>query len=476
MTPPRNDNWLAVDRQGLRQVLAQKGKARTLVEIPANAFDTNATKVSILFEHRRGDMATLTVTDDDPNGFASLVDSYTLYAPSTRKADAEKRGRFGLGDKEVLALCDSAKIISTTGTVVFDSKGRRTTKTSREFGSEIQATLSMTKAEAKEFEGLVRAIFVPAGVEVTFNGDPLLPREEFRSFMASLPTVLADEEGNLRPTARKTPVGLVEVADGETAMIYELGMPVVEHDGRWHVNVGQKVPLNSDRDNVPPHFLRKIRTAILDNTADLIDSEDASSAWVRDAFTHASPEAQREVIRGRFGDKVVAFDPSDLEANKRALDAGYSVVGGRSLSKDEWTAAKAQNLIPAAGKVMPSGITRDPDGKPPIDPAKWSPAMQQMAKYAVKVGQHLLGITVKVEIERGDIAEKYGATFGPAGVLTFNLTRLSHRWFNEPDQAAVDALLVHEFAHYRALDHFTDQFIGACCANGAKMRTFKEVL
>lgn len=468
----RPDNWLAVDRRGLRQILAQKGKARTLLEIPANALDTEATEISIRFEQADG-VAVLTVTDDDPNGFASLVDSYTLYAPSTRKGDAEKRGRFGLGDKEVLALCEEATIKSTSGTVVFDGKGRRQTKAKREAGSEIVATLKMTKPEAKEFERLVRSLLIPAGVKVELNGDPLPQREPVRSFSASLPTVLTDEEGNLRPTSRKTKVEIHEVIPGEQATIYELGMPVVEHEGRWHVNVQQKVPLNSDRDNVPPAYLRKLRTAVLDATVDLIDNDDANAVWVRDAFASASDEAQREVIRERYGDKVVVFDPSDKEASKRAQDAGYLVIGGRSLNKEEWEAVKKQNLIPAAGKVFPSGVLRGPEGKDAEVPEdKWTDGMKRVAAYAREVGHYLLGITPTVVVERADIGERYGATFGPAGVLTLNLTRLSHAWFNSPDQQKVDSLLIHEFAHHRALDHFTDQYIDACTDLGAKLRDF----
>jgi hypothetical protein len=31
-----------------------------------------------------------------------------------------------------------------------------------------------------------------------------------------------------------------------------MGIPVVETGDRWHVDVAQKVPLNFDRDNLPP--------------------------------------------------------------------------------------------------------------------------------------------------------------------------------------------------------------------------------
>jgi len=63
-------------------------------------------------------------------------------------------------------------------------------------------------------------------------------------FNEVLPTVVADEEGVLRKTSRKTLVRVYEPAEGEAAMLYEMGIPVVETGDRFHVDVQQKVPLN----------------------------------------------------------------------------------------------------------------------------------------------------------------------------------------------------------------------------------------
>ena len=67
----------------------------------------------------------------------------------------------------------------------------------------------------------------------------------------TLPTVYWDSDGNIVDTRRQTNIELYE-ADVDSAWIYELGIPVVEHDGRFHINVGQKVPLNSARDQHHP--------------------------------------------------------------------------------------------------------------------------------------------------------------------------------------------------------------------------------
>ena len=76
------------------------------------------------------------------------------------------------------------------------------------------------------------------------------------TFETVLPTVLADDEGVLRKTTRKTLVSVYEPLDSETPTLYEMGIPVVETGDRYHVDIGQKVPLNMDRDNVTPAYLR----------------------------------------------------------------------------------------------------------------------------------------------------------------------------------------------------------------------------
>ena len=102
------------------------------------------------------------------------------------------------------------------------------------------------------------------------------PRVPIVQFEVTLPTLIADKEGVMKPTSRKTAVRLYEPAEGETATIYEMGIPVVETGDRFHVDVQQKVPLNMDRDNVTPAYLRAIRVAVLNATHDRITGEDAA--------------------------------------------------------------------------------------------------------------------------------------------------------------------------------------------------------
>jgi hypothetical protein len=67
----------------------------------------------------------LSVEDDSPEGFRELAHAYTLFAESYEKGLPEKRGRFNLGEKLVLAMCEEATISTTTGAVHFDAGGTR---------------------------------------------------------------------------------------------------------------------------------------------------------------------------------------------------------------------------------------------------------------------------------------------------------------------------------------------------------------
>jgi len=465
------DNWLAINRKGFAQVLAQKGRARILAELVSNALDTEAGTVTITFSQFSG-RADITVEDDDPQGFANLADAYTLYAPSTRAHDPKKRGRNGAGDKEVLALCEWAQVRSTTGAVEFNADGSRVvTKDTRVAGSQFSANLKMNQGEANEFIQLMHELLVPAGVAVWFNDEAIVSRQPLREFQATLGTVLRDAEGNISPTRRKTTIGLYEVAPGETAHIYELGLPVVEHDSRWHVNIEQKVPLGRDRNNVTPAYLKELREHVLNNSYDLLTEEDSKSRWVRDAYEGATDEAVAAVVKKTYGDKVVMADPSDREAVTRCQEAGYTVIP----SRNPFPAGFGERLravgVQPAGQVMPTFVVSSPDGKPPIPEEQWTDGMRRVVEYSRRLHMELFGMKLRVaifDIKHPD--KRWLAKTNGRGSLDFNIGLLGKSWFEKPDQAKVDTILVHEFAHRKAEFHTDERFYEECCRLGAILR------
>lgn len=473
MTTKQPLSTFEVDKAGLAKLLERRGgKAFAIAELIQNAWDEDVTTVTVDLAANNGrNRYELTVEDDCPTGFADLSHAYTLFAESAKKADPTKRGRFNLGEKFVIAICEHASIETTTGTVTFDGDGRRHGRAVRERGSRFRGTLRMTAAEATEALRLVRTLIPPADVTTVVNGEPLEQRTPHTTFRASLQTEWADEDGNLHRNHRQTDVQLHAVRDGERASIYEMGIPVVETGDEWHVNVMQKVPLNMDRDNVTPAYLRAVRAEVLNHAVDLLPDDSAGHAWVTAALSdeRITAEAINATLDARYGEKRVVHDPSDPESNKRAVAAGYAVIPPRSLPRGLSARAREMGVLERAGAVTPSPRPYA-DGETAREtepPERWTPEMRATVDYAVALGERLLGRTVDVEIVNDPNCWTFSATYRP-GHLEFNLRTLGRRWFTGPTET-VNALLIHEFAHEYSSDHLSDGFHDACCKLGARL-------
>ena len=113
-------------------------------------------------------------------------------------------------------------------------------------------------------------------------------------------------------------------------MLYEMGLPIVETGDKWHINVGQKIPLNRDRNNVTPAYLRSVRTLVVNEMNERLTTEDANELWVRRATSDpaCSKEATWRVMNLRFGEKRAAYDPTDPESNKNWVAQGGTRCAG----------------------------------------------------------------------------------------------------------------------------------------------------
>jgi len=124
--------------------------------------------------------------------FANLTHAWTLFAESDKKADAEKRGRFNLGEKLVLSLCKMAEIETTTGGVRFDETGRHVTRKKRAAGSTFSAVIRMTQGERISMKAAIMKLIPPSGVATCFNGTEIPSRTPLRKIEATLPTEIAE--------------------------------------------------------------------------------------------------------------------------------------------------------------------------------------------------------------------------------------------------------------------------------------------
>lgn len=485
--------WIDVDMKGLAQLIEQRGKSFVLNELIQNAWDEDGTtKVNVILEPVPNvAKAWLTVEDDNPEGFHDLRHAYTLFAASKKKADAKKRGRFNFGCKLVLALCDEATIITTKGGVSFTDKGRHSLgRNRREAGSVFRGLLRITRDELAEAldsmrrllppkaivsEGVV-PLLPPKTVATTINGEIIASREPLATFEAYLQTVIATDDGHLKTAHRHAFVHVHEPRPGEVPSLYEMGIPVMPTGDRYHLDVQQKVPLGFDRDNVPPAYLRELRARTLNNVHAKLTKDEFAAQWVTEATTgNVEPKAVSAVLDARFGEKRVIFDASDVEANKRAIAAGYNVIHGGSLPAETWKVVKESGLALPAGQVTPSPRQNwDPNGRDytVIEPDKWTPGMKRVVAFYIKAAEVLIDKRLLITM-----ACDFGLTFNAeyshdatrVAEIILNKARLGNEFFEAGLSEEVIRLLIHELAHDKVADHLSDDYHRECCRLGARL-------
>src|SRR3990167_393888 len=169
----KEKNWFNVSKEGLKQLQLGKPKQYVARELIANAFDEDIKVCKFDSEWNKG-IAYISVEDDSPEGFRNLKDAFTLFAPTYKRANPEKRGRFNLGEKQALAICERATIETTKGTVSFDKSGRTESRKSRESGSKVSVELKMAKSEYDEMIEIVRNYLVPKYIQFLINGDKVI--------------------------------------------------------------------------------------------------------------------------------------------------------------------------------------------------------------------------------------------------------------------------------------------------------------
>jgi hypothetical protein len=460
--------WLVVSKEGLRKTLERKGKAFAIFELLQNAFDEDSTKVLLTLTKPQNGKSTLTCVDDAPQGYVDLSDAHTIFAESKKKADHKKRGRFNVGEKYVLALCDKATITSTTGRVIFHENGTRTHDSVKtRVGTEFRGELSLTEEEFNDLAAQVKRVIPP--IPTFFNGVEIPTRKILREFTTTLPTEIADENGVSRKQHRETAVRLYELLEGEKPTLYEMGMPVVEIDGKWHVDIQQKVPLNIERDNVTPSYLKAVFASVLNERKDYLTEEEAAAAWVNIGLADArvTDGTVKAIVKKRFGDKAVIYDRKDKGSNKECTSKDYTVVPIGSLPKEVWENVKRAGAMPKAGEVCPTDTKHKVPAKTYTDD-ELNPAQLRYRRFLEDLAPLMIGHTVIVRFIDDDDVEFEGCTRWKEHEFLMEVNMAFHDP-NDWDQNY--ELLIHEFAHHavQSNDHLVDLFYDTVTEMGAKL-------
>jgi hypothetical protein len=234
------------------------------------------------------------------------------------------------------------------------------------------------------------------------------------------------------------------------------------------VDIQQKVPLNLERDNVSPAYLQAVRVAVLNQMSERLNPTDASSTWVRQAAGDERVDAAafNEVIKMRFGDKRVTYDPSDGEANLIAASKGYVVIGSAALSSEEWKNVRRFDSSLPAGRVTPSPKPFSATGGPLqlLADREKNSAICQFETFAQMLSQELINRPLAVEFAN-DSDWGFRGCYG-AAKLTVNVQAMGQERFRGAPAGLLEhwvPFLIHELAHDKVHGHLTEAYHLECC-------------
>lgn len=456
-----NKNWFEVDKKGLQALQAGKSKTFIIRELVQNAFDEDIHECNVNIEWLSDGNVVIIVEDDSPEGFKNLTHAYTLYADTYKRRDVKKRGRFNIGEKEVLSLCEHAEIRTTKGTIAFRSTGREKLSKKRHFGSEVYLHLKMKHSEFKELIEYAATILPPKGIHYRVNNNTVHYKFPFTVISETLKTEIL-EDNIFRSTRRKTDI---YIHKEDKAYLYEMGIPVCEIDCDYSIDVQQKVPLSTDRTKVSGAYLKELYAFVLNATYEELTEESSSNNWIRTATTSDKIKsvAVEKVVKERYGDKVVVASPGDPGSVDEAITRGYRVIRGSEMSAEEWKNVRKNNIIESSTSTFGSKLTDD------YEVVKPTRNMIRAEDFIKRVANRLLSVQAKVRYVKSKTLT-HAATYG-YNTITFNLTKLPDDIFDiKKDMISQELLdlVMHELAHEKGY-HYEHAYHKCLTMMGSKL-------
>lgn len=441
----------AVSDQGMRELQADREPWMLVKELIQNAWDESPCATQCEVTVTVGDYNTQVVVTDDGPGFAYLPDAWTLMGATPKRANPLKRGRFNMGDKEIIAAASKA-IIETVGhTVAFlPMEGRRTVDpNNRTQGTIVTVTMPWNQEQADKLVERLRR-FRPTDCSLIVNKIAVPKREPIATGRPTLPTVVQSKPGEpVRKTSRKTEIHLLPPAYPGEAWLYEMGIPVQQINTPYDVDVQQKIPMPPQRDTVSDSYLRDIYTETLNSTHHLLKKDEFHGEWVKQALSNrrtVTSAAVENVKRGRYGEKALLMS-DNTDANLHAIESGYQLIDPHSLSKREHNRIRTTGTETTTEAFSHTSAPRNAPYEVPEETENHTRFKAWIKSLAGDCGLNAEVMIIEAP-KAATIADCTASTNNPT--LRFNQSRLGEQFFAPPyGRADQLELAFHELGHAR---------------------------
>ena len=162
----------AVSESGMRELNADREPWDLVKELIQNAWDeapfASECRVSVA-PQADGNTTMVTVCDDGP-GFSDIADAYTLMGHTGKCLQPTKRGRFNMGEKDVVSVAIEAEVETVRHTVNFPRTGSRDlTSNSRAKGTVVRILMPWNKKQSGELVKMLRRFRPPINCKLFVN-------------------------------------------------------------------------------------------------------------------------------------------------------------------------------------------------------------------------------------------------------------------------------------------------------------------
>jgi len=325
-------SWFEISDEGWRLQASHRPVGRVLLEAVQNAFDAEASRVTISLESSE-----IVIDDDATEGFSDGRLVYTVFL--TDKTGRTKRGRFGRGLKELIGAMDAARVETVGVTVRFDERGRHEETNERKRGSRITLERAFSSAELDDARRLLQLCVPPSGTELVLDGVSV-ERPQCILALGSCELETVGIEGGIERAMRGvTEVSVYLPRDGDPPHLLEMGVPVQSWELPWHVDVGQRVPLASGRESVPDRFALRLKGLLLESMIHrYLDTRDLRADWVHEVIAKVPVAASvLDAYVSRAFPKGAVLGGT-RRADDRARQLGAHVVPSESLAHGTYLA------------------------------------------------------------------------------------------------------------------------------------------
>ena len=469
----QHNDWFSVDKDKRAARVRSYSLGHILKEVLANSLDAGATRIDLTFGIAEGTRAdrqgrkafTLSCTDDGCG--CSDPEILRKVGSSTSDASPDKRGRFGQGLIDVLAVCEKAEILTLIHRLEFNGDGCQVSrKRDAVNGMSLSGILRHAGDGFEKLEDYFSSVILPECVQFTFNGKTVERRAAIRTIPGiKVATVLYDpEREKLYSRARETSVRIYD-RHGPEAKIYEMGIPVdlAPWELPYDIDVLQKTPLDMERCMLSEKYKASLMQQLMEPMSpeyiehmrkkQVVPKELKNNRDFAKELTEAAKEEAAKVQYGR-GRKDIGrrnpLDPDDksksqeledndvLPINLRHAPEGFKEILGDCPTVSEQHRERCQAHF-GFGEL------------PPV-----TPRQQLCFEIYGEIVAALLGYPTNFHRFSASIADKVCSALAVNSGSNIGLNIKAKFLWNDPLGAASLGVILHECAHEKVVGHERD--------------------